>query len=332
MLKLLKQTIKGKDQINSFYEPEKLLYYVTHHPSLLEKFNLDSSDIPYFDYRKEIGIQYTPVITALFALNAWNTAGGISCYDSAEISRFFKLTNWFLKHEEKLGRYWGWYYKFNWWYRNYLILSPWLSAMGNGMAISCLVRAWLLTKNKCYLESCERALEVFEHGISDGGVKAIDDHGCVWFEEYPVLPSPHVLNGFVFALFGLYDFALIGNNNAERLFSEGINTLEKHLTNYDLGYWSAYDLLSSGQISWNSKDLCHFKFKISRCLAMGHYHALHVQQMRILYLLSRREYFQTMYLKWRSYYRLNRLCFLFLHLMIERAGLVYQKVLRWDSK
>lgn len=332
MLKLLKQTIKGKDLISSFYEPKKALYYIVHHSSLLKKFNLDSSGIPYFDYGGEIGIQYTPVITALFALNAWDTAGGIGCYDSTKIQRFLDLTNWFLKHEERLGRYWGWYYKFNWRYRNYLVSRPWLSAMGNGMAISCLVRAWLLTKNKCYLESCERALEVFEHDISNGGVKAIDDHGCVWFEEYPVLPAPHVLNGFIFALFGLYDFGSIGNNKAKEFFYEGINTLERHLVDYDLGYWSAYDLLSSRQVGWNSEDLSHLKFKIRRSLAIGHYHALHVQQMRIIYLLSRREYFQTMYLKWCSYYGLNQLCFLLLHLMIERAGLVYQKVSRWNSK
>ncbi len=70
------------------------------------------------------------------------------------------------------------------------------------------------------------------------------DYGSTFGIQYPSLQAPpHVLNGFIFALFGLYDFYKLTHSEvALDLFNEGIETLKANLKRYDLGYWSRYDL------------------------------------------------------------------------------------------
>jgi len=61
----------------------------------------------------------------------------------------------------------------------------------------------------------------------------------LFLEEFPVLPRSSILNGWVFALFGLYDIGLAFNNScAWSYFYRSLNTLKK--TTYLRGYWSYY--------------------------------------------------------------------------------------------
>ena len=72
-----------------------------------------------------------------------------------------------------------------------------------------------------------------------------DKEGFVWYEEYPSLENepPHVLNGFIFALFGLYDYyKATESEEALELFNQGIKTLKEKINLWDMGFWSRYDL------------------------------------------------------------------------------------------
>jgi len=56
-------------------------------------------------------------------------------------------------------------------------------------------------------------------------------------------PPSHVLNGHVFALWGVLDWArATGDESAWQLWRQGAATLGRHLPEYDCGYWSLYDL------------------------------------------------------------------------------------------
>jgi heparosan-N-sulfate-glucuronate 5-epimerase len=315
LIKELFEMLKSRRRIRPCFEQKKWFYYIAHDAILLRKFSFDSSGIPYFEYKEPIGGQYTPVITALFALDVWNKAGGLTSNDQEGISRFLVLADWFLKHAEEFrGRY-GWFYHFNWDCNRVQLSGPWLSAMGNGMGISTLVRAWLVTGREEYLHSCERALEIFEYPISNGGVRAVDNHGCVWFEEYPVMPELHVLNGFIFSLFGLYDLSRLGNRLAKLLFLDGVTTLKKHIEEYDLGYWSSYDLCPNLESNQRKEML-----RTCRALATGHYHAIHVQQLYTMYHLTDIELFKKVHLRWLSYYRPINYCRLFLNIIKEKIN------------
>jgi len=316
-------TVNSKNMAQAFCDAEGRLYYIMYDPRLLHRFSLDSSGIPYLDYGGAIGIQYTPVITALFALDAWNRSGGLKLCDEDNITKFLRLADWFLHRAEKHYNQYGWFYHFDWFYKGTPLTAPWISAMGNGMAISVLVRAWLLTKRKAYLEGCEQALNCFDYSISDGGVRVVDEHGCVWFEEYPVMPEPHVLNGFIFALFGLYDLSSVGNPKAKSLFLEGIRTLQKHLQDYDLGYWTSYDLLLRNPSGEALGHVYHpTDLKTHRSIALEQYHAIHVKQLKSLFLLTNVPLFDHFSNRWQSYYSFFSLCELTLHILTQRIRLL----------
>jgi hypothetical protein len=64
-----------------------------------------------------------------------------------------------------------------------------------------------------------------------------------------VSPPAHILNGFIFALFGLYDYYRVTQDeHALELFNAGIETLRSKLHLYDTGRVTRYDLLLRGQL------------------------------------------------------------------------------------
>jgi hypothetical protein len=64
-----------------------------------------------------------------------------------------------------------------------------------------------------------------------------------FFEEYPTRPPSFVLNGFMFALLGLYDLAAIApGTQARSLYRAGRRTLLRALPLYDFDGVSSYDL------------------------------------------------------------------------------------------
>ncbi|CAG5136810.1 unnamed protein product [Candidula unifasciata] len=127
-------------------------------------------------------------------------------------------------------------------------LKPgWYSAMGQGQAISTLVRAYNLTGQKSYLDTVVAALHLYQLGSHEGGVRARFLDQLDWYEEYPTTPtSTFVLNGFIFAMLGLYDAmkTLDGEGQilAEKLWSSGLHSLKKMLGMYDTGTGTLYDL------------------------------------------------------------------------------------------
>ena len=199
----------------------------------------DEQGIPLRHY-KEFGIQYQPVGIAQYALGNWELY--LSTKQAQYREKFLRMADWFCKNLVIKGNFGVWEYHFD--YPRYHLKAPWPSAMAQGEAISVLTRAYQLTQEKRYLECAALALASFEVPIKEGGIRYRDKDGFIWYEEYSSLvESPHVLNGFIFALFGLYDFyKLTGSKEAGALFNDGIRTLQANLDRWDLGVWSRYDL------------------------------------------------------------------------------------------
>ena len=64
--------------------------------------------------------------------------------------------------------------------------------------------------------------------------------GAPCAEEYPTEPSTCVLNGALFALFGLWDAYLLDGETAP-LF-DMLEGIADNLSRYDIGFWSRYQL------------------------------------------------------------------------------------------
>ena len=139
-----------------------------------------------------------------------------------------------------------WKYEFD--YFPYLQEAPWVSSMAQGAAIRVFIRAFLLTNNEYYLELAKKAVNSYMIEYEDGGIRQYDGEGNVYYEEYPGNPTSHVLNGFIFAIWGLYEHWIVtGDDVCYSLFQEGVKTLKNRLPDYDMGDNSKYDLIRFGQ-------------------------------------------------------------------------------------
>jgi heparosan-N-sulfate-glucuronate 5-epimerase len=146
----------------------------------------------------------------------------------------------------------------------YRIDPPWHSAMAQGLGVSLLVRCG----------SGEDAMRA-ARSLLDRSFGLVSDtpDGPV-LEEYPADPRPHVLNGWMWALLGLYDLAHAMDLEDEDVraaaadaWEHGVASLVAQLPAYETGNgWSSYD---------------RYPHAIAN-VASPFYHRLHCSMMRAI--------------------------------------------------
>lgn len=249
----------------------------------------DDDGVIMLNYHGDLGLQYNPNAIAQQALGYYDLYLDES--NQKSLDAFLTQANYFLKHGRMVkDDILLWEYNFPFEMRNYLT-SPWRSALAQSQAISVLIRAHEITRNEIYAEMAHKGFNAFrflarEH---EGGV--LDDHdGFFWLEEYIVNPPNHVLNGFIWALWGVREYAIYFNDShAHNLWDECINTLEAHLENYDLGFWTSYD--------WPHG----YDESLPVMPSSFYYQKLHAVQMEAMYNLTKRPLYHQYHLKWEKY-------------------------------
>ena len=221
-------------------------------------FPLDGQGLPVRNY-SSVGRQYNPTRIAAFGLAHYNNY--ILTKDKNSLSRFLKVAEWFQRSPDGI-----WRYEFDWG----TLKAPWISAMAQGEGISVLTRAWYLTGETIYLERAIAALAPFTKEISQGGVLSKIDGLDPFLEEYPDDKPVHVLNGFLYAVIGMVDLERIAQIDLplEMSAKDWLSILERHLSKWDLGYWSAYDLSGLNSSLRNASTVS--------------YHRLHIAQLKFL--------------------------------------------------
>jgi len=222
---------------------------------------------------------YYPVYVAEYALGNYNKY--IDNENEENKEEFLKHVDWLVENivDKKNFGVWEHYYTLPY----YNFKTPWIHGMAQGLAVSALLRAYELTKEKKYLDTAKKAYNVFNVPLKKGGVRYIDKQKNIWLEEYSVTPPPHILNGYIFALLGVYDFyQFTKQEKALELWNEGIKTLEKKLDDYDLGYWSLYNLAHKHP-------------------APIHYHKIHIKQLNRLYQITKNKLFKKYAEQWDQY-------------------------------
>lgn len=171
----------------------------------------------------------------------------------------------------------GWQYPIS--VARYGVAPGWYSAMAQGLAISVMLRAYDLTGEQSYFDAAGLASNLLLSPLSEGGCADYDESGRPFLEECPTDPPNHVLNGAILALIGLRELeARTGGNNHEAV----AKRLSAQLTEFDLGYWSRYDLRFSAP-------------------ATQAYHSLHISLLRIAGDMLSDPFFKSMAIRWRSY-------------------------------
>jgi heparosan-N-sulfate-glucuronate 5-epimerase len=237
----------------------------------------DSSGIPMLNYHGQIGLQYNPI-----AIAQW----GLGNYNLHRQQKFLAASDWLCTNlEQNAHGLWVWNHHFDWEYRTTL-KSPWYSGLAQGQGISLLVRAHAETGSAKYLDAAKRAFQSFLVSTEQGGVSFTDKSGDLWFEEYIVTPPTHILNGFIWAMWGIRDYSLAtGEASAHDLFTRAVTTLKTNLHRYDLGFWSLYE--ESGTRL--------------PMLASAFYHRLHIVQLRVMHRLTGEKVFADYADRWEGY-------------------------------
>ncbi len=278
----------GQPQINSnAFDPLKEEvgeYYMPFYQKANYHGPFDEKGIPILDYHGKIGKQYNPIAIAQYGLGNYNLYKRTQ--NDIYYQRFQRTANWLVENIEKnkFGIY-VWNHKFDWEYY-YRLKSPWYSALAQGQGISLLIRAYTETNRTEYIEVASNAFRCLLTEVDKGGVLFVDDNSDQWLEEYVVIPPTHILNGFIWALWGVYDyFLLTKEKNARELWEGCLRTLQKNLDDFDIGYWSLYDLSRAKM----------------KNLASPFYHKLHIVQLEVLYKLSKVEIFKKYSNRWKEY-------------------------------
>ncbi len=260
-------------------------YYIDLNLPLGEDFSeyeFDREGVPLTRFYRKPNWQYNPITVCQYGLHHFNKYLRTQKQESKEI--FLIQAKWLLHDAEKaVNGAIVWRYQFD--LPSYKISAPWISGMAQGEALSVLLRAHQLTGDEKYLDAACGAWEVFKFPVDKGGVIAYFPDGKPVIEEYPSSEFLiAVLNGFIFAIFGIYDFALYTDNElAHRLFSKLIDSLKDNLHRYDCSYWSYYDLKAPLRLTSKS------------------YHRLHIEQLNELYEITCEEIFRTFRDRWRNY-------------------------------
>jgi heparosan-N-sulfate-glucuronate 5-epimerase len=183
----------------------------------------------------------------------------------------------------------------------------WVSGMAQGQALSVFARAYFLTGDDRYKIAGDAALTFMLRPFEEGGVLGnleglaklgLVDKGSAeapFIFEYPQTPAVYTLNGFMFSLQGLSDWAdLTGSSIAKLAFEQNLNTLTKILPLYDLGSFTSYDL------SFQTVPL-----GLSGKRRLPHinpaYHAVHIEQLWALHAVTGLDDLAITADRWHSY-------------------------------
>lgn len=159
----------------------------------------------------------------------------------------------------------------------------WVSALGQGNAISAYVRAWKATGDERYAQAAAKAFAFLKVKKADGGVRTnLSGLGSgleryMWLEEYPAEVTPYTLNGLMFTLFGLYDWCksspYADKASACYYFDQNVKSLKKVLPLYSVNGASMY-------------DLSIYTYGTNKAKFNAFYHMIHIMLLSGLYTIT----------------------------------------------
>jgi heparosan-N-sulfate-glucuronate 5-epimerase len=200
---------------------------------------------------------YHPIVLLQKALGHWDRWLGSKRRSARHLASFLRIAGWALDSQDDNG---GWEV---WSLLGITGALPY-SAMAQGEAMSVLVRAFSTTGDDAYLEGARRALAPMLLPIKEGGTSWLTSEGLI-LEEVPFVVPKTILNGWIFALYGLYDLAIADDSQeVQEALEATLSALLARLHTYDAGFWSFYDT--------------------SGTLASPFYHRLHIAQLEALEL------------------------------------------------
>jgi D-glucuronyl C5-epimerase C-terminus len=127
---------------------------------------------------------------------------------------------------------------------------PWTSGLSQGTGLQMLARAYSRFKEPADLTAAQQALGIFRTPPPQG-VRVITPAGVI-YAEYTYAPGDRILNGFIQALVGLYDYTAITQDPLGlSLFESGDAEARVLVPHYDTGAWSLYDQFGESNLNYH---------------------------------------------------------------------------------
>jgi len=230
---------------------------------------------------KELGFTTYPVTVALYGLHQYQK------YENTKNKDFLNSAitcgRWLLNKGEKINNTLLWKHPYP---NRFLKMEPgWIC--GLTQALGGALFLYLKRHSEKFEGNDTLAIEPLFHPVREGGIaNSIGDYH--FLEEYPSNPPSATLNGFLYMLLVLHEFAENGHKKSKDAFTCYTENLKKHLHLYDTGYWSLYDL-------W-----------IVKRLASREYHFLHIGLLERLYEITGDPIFHQYKYKWERYWRSSK--------------------------
>jgi len=251
-----------------------------------QNFHFDDRGVPiiptYADI-EERRMHYYPIAIGQYGLAIYHTWLQSGNMDTK--AHFLRIVEWFEQNQDASG-----YWRATVPEPKFGLAPGWPSAMAQGRGLNILLRGYQMTGNEILAQKAKLALESFRCEVKDGGILG-NWNGLPCYEEYPALNQPHVLNGFIFALWGIWDYCRVfpQDREARQLWDEGIKTLKSIVEQFDIGYWTCYDLLHQQK----NKPVVN--------VATQHYHWIHIRQMQVMGKITGDAYFFDVAKRWERY-------------------------------
>lgn len=199
-----------------------------------------------------------PVAVFQYALGCYDLY--ISSGNDLYLKKFLQCARWVYEIQDDKGRWDNFSYSYP--------QAPY-GAMAQGEGTSVLIRAYICLKDDNYLLSAQKAIDYMLTPTSKGGTSIYEQDDLI-FAEYTHLPI--VLNGWIFAWWGLLDYYLITRDDKYRQkLDQSCKTIIKYLPRFKNSYWSKYDL--------------------SNKITSPFYHNLHIAQMKAMYMITHERIF-----------------------------------------
>ncbi|WP_270180330.1 cell wall-binding repeat-containing protein [Alkalihalobacillus sp. CinArs1] len=164
--------------------------------------------------------------------------------------------------------------------------GTWYSAMAQGQILSSFTRLYQVTGEEKYLDAAHKTFQSLKNlrSENDVWVSMIDDEGYLWLEEFPREEPTYALNGFLFAIFGVYDYYLLQQDEETERYLQGAITTVKH-------YLPVYRV--EGEVSYYCRD--HHVQSVR-------YHMIHIEQLEYLHQITGDPYFEKQALNFKQDY------------------------------
>lgn len=252
----------SRDEVRGYYNDlrQKVLYTT----------NIDEKGIPFnVAVRKsEKKIVYFPIAIFQYGLGAYDLY--LERDEPQYRDKMLTMADWAIRNQQENG---------SWNAFGILDYTCAFSSMAQGEGASLLVRAYILTGDQAYLASAQKAIHFMLIPLEQGGTAAYTEDGLILL-EYPKKAA--VLNGWIFSAFGLFDvWKITSDNQFGYAWQEALRGIAEHLSQFDAGHWSYYDL--SGKYT------------------SPFYHKLHIELLKAVNSLSYNAVFEQYIDKWTKY-------------------------------